>query len=61
MYHSIRVTDPEEPLNQMFVLLKADALLHSQAGKEAWQYTYAAGQQPGVPIYPCAGIGAAVH
>ena len=43
MYHSIRVTDPEEPLNQMFVLLKADALLHSQAGKEAWQYTYAAG------------------
>lgn len=43
MYHSIRVTDPEEPLNQMFVLLKADVLLHSQAGKEAWQYTYAAG------------------
>ena len=43
MYHSIRVSDPEEPLNQMFVLLKADALLHSQAGKEAWQYTYAAG------------------
>ena len=33
IYHSIRVSDPNEPLNQMFVLLKADVLLHSQAGK----------------------------
>ena len=33
MYHSIRVQDPAEPLNQIFVLLKADALLHSQGGK----------------------------
>ena len=37
IYHSIRVSDPNEPINQMFVLLKADTLLHSQAGKDAWQ------------------------
>ena len=40
IYHSIRVSDPNEPLNQMFVLLKADVLLHSQAGKDAWQQNY---------------------
>ena len=40
IYHSIRVYDPNEPLNQMFVLLKADVLLHSQAGKDAWQQNY---------------------
>ena len=33
MYHSIRVQDPSQPLNQMFVLLKAEGLLHSQGGK----------------------------
>lgn len=33
IYHSIRVYDPEEPMNQMFSLLKADVLLHSQEGK----------------------------
>lgn len=38
IYHSIRVYDPEEPMNQMFSLLKADVLLHSQEGKKAWQY-----------------------
>lgn len=43
IYHSIRVCDPDEPLNQMFVLLKADCLLHSQAGKDAWQYNYKMG------------------
>lgn len=43
IYHSIRVCDPKEPRNQMFVLLKADILLHSQAGKEAWQQNYAMG------------------
>lgn len=43
IYHSIRITDPNEPLNQMFVLLKADILLHSQAGKDAWQKNYQAG------------------
>ncbi len=36
--HSIRIYDPEEPLNQMFILLKAEILLHSQATKAAWQY-----------------------
>lgn len=40
IYHSIRVYDPTEPRNQMFVLLKADILLHSQAGKEAYQQLY---------------------
>ena len=40
IYHSIRITDPNEPLNQMFILLKADILLHSQAGKDAWQRSY---------------------
>lgn len=40
IYHSIRVSDPNEPLNQMFVLLKADVLLHSQAGNDAWQQNY---------------------
>lgn len=43
IYHSIRIYDPNEPLNQMFVLLKADILLHTQAGKEAWQQNYAMG------------------
>ena len=43
IYHSIRISDPNEPLNQMFVLLKADILLHSQAGKDAWQQNYNAG------------------
>ncbi len=43
IYHSIRVYDPDEPLNQMFILLKADCLLHSEAGKAAWQYNYTAG------------------
>lgn len=43
IYHSIRVTDPNEPLNQMFVLLKADVLLHSQEGKDAWQQLYRMG------------------
>ena len=40
IYHSIRICDPSEPLNQMFILLKADILLHSQAGKTAWQQNY---------------------
>ena len=43
MLHSIRVYDPENPINQMFVILKADCLLHSQAGKDAWQQNYNAG------------------
>ena len=43
IYHSIRIYDPDEPVNQMFVLLKADILLHSQAGKDAWQKNYEQG------------------
>ena len=43
IYHSIRVYDPEQPLRQMFVLLKADLLLHSQAGKAAWEKNYSMG------------------
>lgn len=45
IYHSIRVYDPEEPLNQMFVLLKADILLHGADGKDAWQKLYSMGNQ----------------
>lgn len=37
MFCSIRVYDPSEPLNQMFVLNKADLLLHGEDGKQAWQ------------------------
>ena len=37
IYHSIRISDPNEPLNGMFILLKAECLLHSQAGKDAWK------------------------
>ena len=40
IYHSIRIYDPDEPINQMFLLLKADILLHSQEGKNAWQQNY---------------------
>ena len=40
IYHTIRVSDPNEPLNGMFVLLKAECLMHSQAGKNAWQSLY---------------------
>ena len=43
IYHSIRVYDPSQPLRQMFVLLKADILLHSQAGKAAWEKNYSMG------------------
>ncbi len=40
IYHTIRVSDPNEPLNGMFILLKAECLMHSQAGKNAWQSLY---------------------
>ena len=43
MYHSIRVQDPSQPLNQMFVLLKAEGLLHSQEGKDAYAYNVTMG------------------
>ena len=38
IYHSIRVYDPKEPLNQMFIQLKAEPLLHCEEGKAGWQY-----------------------
>lgn len=43
IFHSIRVYDPNEPLNQMFILLKAEPLLHCEEGKAAWQYSYNSG------------------
>ena len=48
MLHSIRVYDPENPINQMFFMLKADCLLHSQAGKDAWQYNYQMGNSQAI-------------
>lgn len=51
MYYGIRVQDPEQPLNQMFVLLKAEPLLHSQAGKDL----YALYVQMGNPMELMAG------
>ncbi len=48
MEHSIRIYDPDEPLNQMFILLKAEILLHSQAGKSAWQSIYNMGNSQAI-------------
>lgn len=48
IYHSIRIYDPNEPLNQMFILLKADILLHSKEGKAAWQSIYSKGNTQAV-------------
>ena len=56
MYHSIRVQDPAEPLNQIFVLLKADALLHSQEGKDAWAYYSGISGVPGMQIFALAPV-----
>lgn len=44
IYHSIHVFDPAKPVNGMFVLLKAECLLHSEEGKQAWQFYYNSGQ-----------------
>lgn len=51
MYHSIRIQDTAEPLNQMFVLLKADILLHSQEGKDAWTYYSGVTGMPDMQIF----------
>ena len=51
MYHSIRIQDPAEPLNQMFVLFKADILLHSQEGKDAWTYYSGVTGMPDMQIF----------
>lgn len=54
--HSIRVQDPAEPLNQIFVLLKADLLLHSEAGKQAWvKYSSLTGN-PGMQMFAKAAV-----
>lgn len=36
----IYVTDPDEPRNGIFIILKMEPLLHCQAGKDAWQTLY---------------------
>ena len=40
MYHAIRVTDPQNPINQVFFLLKAQPLLHSETGKDYYRQSY---------------------
>lgn len=40
MYHAIRVTDPKNPINQVFFLLKAQPLLHSETGKDYYRQSY---------------------
>lgn len=40
MAHSIRVYDPQKPVNQIFVLLKAMPLMHSQSGKDYYTQMY---------------------
>lgn len=56
IYHSIRVQDPAEPLNQIFVLLKADLLLHSQEGKDAWTYYFTSTGNPGAQMFANAAV-----
>lgn len=41
----VYVRDPEEPRNSVFVILKMEPLLHSQAGKDVWQQMYDSGDQ----------------
>lgn len=55
MFYSIRVVDPDEPLNQMFVLNKADLLLHSEEGRRAWQANVDMGQSQAA-IYAAAPV-----
>lgn len=40
MFHAIRVTDPKNPINQVFLLLKAQPLLHSETGKDYYRQSY---------------------
>ena len=55
MFYSIRIVDPDESLNQMFVLNKADLLLHGEDGKRAWQANVDAGQSQAA-IYAAAPV-----
>lgn len=41
----IYVTDPNEPRNLIFIILKMEPLLHSQAGKDVYQKLYNNGDQ----------------
>ena len=61
MYHSIRVQDPSQPLNQMFVLLKAEGLLHSQEGKDAYAYNVTMGNTWAQMLSPGAGADNPLH
>lgn len=40
IYHAIRVFDPSNPINQIFVMLKAQPFLHTEEGKAGWQLDY---------------------
>lgn len=40
MAHSIRVYDPEQPVNQIFILIKAMPLMHSESGRSYYQQSY---------------------
>lgn len=40
MFHAIRVTDPKNPINQIFFLLKAQPLLHSETARSYYNQSY---------------------
>lgn len=40
MFHAIRVTDPKNPINQVFFLLKAQPVLHSETGRDYYNQSY---------------------
>ncbi len=40
MFHAIRVTDPKSPVNQIFFLLKAQPILHSETGRDYYNQSY---------------------
>lgn len=40
MFHSIRVCDPENSVNQIFILLKAQPLLHDESGRKYYQESF---------------------
>lgn len=40
MFHAIRVTDPKNPINQIFFLLKAQPLLHSGTARSYYNQSY---------------------
>lgn len=42
MFHSIHVYDPEEPVNQVFLLLKAMPLMHSETSRDYYRQSYEA-------------------